>query len=194
MKSMLFSAVLLIGLGAVAQKNISITHSINDDGNTLSIIIKGSANGKAIDYNRVFDVSGMNAVERNALKDRVYDSLGLPSPTPPHAPLKPHEPIEAREPISPREPIAPLPPAAPVISAKSGYNELYTIGGDHPYTKEIKYNPETGLLSMKYRFIKNKEEVIMEKSIDARNKSKEERDELIKKYEREIGIAKPEVV
>ncbi len=47
---------------------------------------------------------------------------------------------------------------------------------------------------MKYRFVKNKEEISMEKSIEAKGKSKQERDELIKKYEKEIGIAKPGII
>ena len=196
MKPVLFLAVTLVSLNALAQKNISITHSINDDGNRLSIIIKGTANGKPIDYNRVFNVSNMNTAERNALKERVYDSLGLSAPTPPHPPIAPRQPITTRESVTVTEPVAtgpPLAPNAPVISATSGYSELYSIGGDHPYTKEIRYNPATGMLTMKYRFMKNKEEVTIEKTIDAKDKSKEERDEIIRKYEREIGIVKREV-
>ena len=190
MKPVLFLAVVLVSLNALAQKNISITHSINDDGNRLSIIIKGTANGKPIDYNRVFDVSSMTTAERNALKERVYDSLGLSAPTPPHPPIAPRQPIALSEPVAP---VPPQAPNAPVISATSGYNDIYSIGGDHPYTKEIKYNPATGMLTMKYRFMKNKEEVTIEKTIDAKDKSKDERDEIIRKYEREIGIARREV-
>ena len=90
--------------------------------------------------------------------------------------------------------MAPAEPVAPVISSRSQYAETYTIGGDHPYTKEIKYNPQSGILYMKYRFVKNGEEITVEKSVDAKDKSREEREQIIKAYEKEIGVAKPEII
>ena len=187
MKSLVFPAVFLLTITAAAQKNISISHSINDDGNQLSITIKGSANGKLIDYNRVFDVSGMTKMQKDALKERVYDSLDLPSPVAPPAPIAPRAPATLTL-------LAPAEPNAPVVSSKNEYEELYTYGGHHPFTKEIKYNPQTGLLYMKYHFMKNGKEIIVEKSVEANDKSKEEREQIIKKYEREIGIAAPEII
>jgi len=195
MKSLFLVVAGFLSLSAFAQKkNVSITHSINDDGKTLSITIKGTADGKPIDYSRTFDVSNMNKEERNALKERVYDSLGLPSPVAPVAPLAPHAPMAPRTSITLAAPATPAEPGPPVVSSRSQYSESYAIGGDHPYTKEIKYNPATGLLHMKYHFIKNGEEVTMEKSVDAKDKSREERNEMIKKYEREIGVAQPEII
>ncbi len=187
MKLILFVIASFFSVAVIAQKNISIDHSINDDGKKLSIKIKGSADGKPIDYYRVFDVTGMSKAQKDALKDSVYDSLGLPSPVAPMAPLTP---------LTPAAPLVVMEAnsAVPVISSKSQYTELYTIGGDHPYTKEIKYNPKTGILYMKYRFIKNGEEVTREKSLDAKDKSAEERSQLIKNYEKEIGILKTEAI
>ena len=192
MKSLLVVIAGLLSLSVIAQKTISINHSINDDGKNLSINVKGSVNGKAVDYDRTFDVSGMNKEQKDALKRSVYDSLGLPDPVAPRAPLKPHAPVPAVELVAP--PAPPTPAALPVISSKTPYNELYSIGGDHPYTKEIKYNPKTGVLYMKYRFIRNGEEVTVEKSVDAKDKSKEERDQLIKKFEKETGILPAEII
>jgi hypothetical protein len=196
MKSLLVIIAGFLSLSVIAQKkNVSINHYINDDGKTLSIKIKGTINDKPVDYSRTFDVSGMTKEQRDAIKRNVYDSLGLPDPVAPRAPLKPLTPLAPQvvvEPVAPLEPIAPVTP--PTISLKSQYTETYTIGGDHPYTKEIKYNPKTGLLYMKYRFIKNGEETSVEKSVDAKDKSKEERDQIIKKYEKEIGMLPPEIV
>jgi hypothetical protein len=187
MKLLLFPAVFILSLSTAAQKNTSINHSINDDGHQLSIIIKGTVNEKSIDYNRVFDVEGMTKMQKNALKERVYDSLGLSSPPEPHAPVAPRAPA-ALTPLPPAE------PGAPAISLKSEYTEIYSSGGHHPYTKEIQYNPQTGLLHMKYRFVKTGAEITMEKSVEAKDKSKEERDQIIKKFEKEIGIAAPEII
>ena len=196
MKSLLVIIAGFLSLTVIAQKkNVSINHTINDDGKTLSIKIKGTINDKPVDYSRTFDVSGMTREQRDAIKRNVYDSLGLADPVAPRAPLKPHTPLAPRvliEPVAPLEPIVPA--TAPIVSSKTQYTETYAIGGDHPYTKEIKYNPKTGLLYMKYRFIKNGEEITVEKSVDAKDKSKEEREQIIKKYEKEIGLLPPEIV
>ena len=176
------------------QKNISINHSINDNGKTLSIKIKGTVDSKPVDYNRTFDVSGMTKEQRDAITRNVYDSLGLPDPTAPRAPLAPLGPLSPRATLELSAPAEPNSPAPPVVSSKSQYAESYAIGGDHPYTKEIRYNPKTGILYMKYRFVKDGEETISEKSIDAKDKSREERELIIKKYEREIGVAQPEII
>ena len=180
MKSLLVLIACLLSLSVIAQqKNVSINHTIHDDEKTLSIKIKGTINDKPVDYSRTFDVSGMTKEQRDAIKRNVYDSLGLADPVTPRAPLHPLAPQFVIEPVAPVEPITPEAP--PVVISKSQYTETYIIGGDHPYTKEIKYNPRTGLLYMKYRFIKNGEETTVEKSVDAKEKTKEERDQIIRK-------------
>ncbi len=184
MKPALLLLAALLNLGLAAQKNTSIHHSINDNGSQLSIKVQGTVNGKTVDYDKTFDVSGLDKDQRNAIKKHVYDSLGLPDPVAPVAPLPPHSKIAPQ----------PARPAPPMVSAKSQHTELYTIGGDRPYTKEIKYNPANGLLYMKYRFVKNGEEVSVEKSVEAKDKTKEEREQIIRTYEREIGILPPEIV
>ncbi|MFT3935025.1 MAG: hypothetical protein QM726_15470 [Chitinophagaceae bacterium] len=195
MKPVIFALALLVCFSANAQqKNVSINHTINDDGNELSIKVKGTVDGKPINYNRTFDVTGMSKEQKDALKERVYDSLGLPSPVAPKAPIAPRAPLTLMAPPEPPAMNAPVPPVPPVVSSKSDYSEFYAIGGDHPYTKEVKYNPKTGLLYLRYRFTKNGEEVTQEKSIDTKGKSKEERDAIIKKYEQEIGVAQPEII
>jgi hypothetical protein len=163
-----------------AQKNVSVNHSINDDGKKLDIKIKGTVNGKPVDYNRSFDVTGMNSEEKDIIKRAVYDSLGLPDPTVPPATMAPMAPLTVIA--------APEAGAAPRITSKDQYNEFYTVGGKHPYTKEIKYNVKTGILFMKYRFQKNGETTTVEKTVDAKGKSREERDGIIKQYEKEIGF------
>jgi len=91
---------------AAQQKNVSISHSINDDGNTLSVKIKGTVDGKPVDYNRTFDVTGMSKAQKDVLKERVYDSLGLPSPVAPVPPIAPTAPrvVIMAAPASPAEP------------------------------------------------------------------------------------------
>ena len=198
MKSLFIVIAVFCSLSVVAQKkHVSINQTINDDGKTLSIKIKGTSDGKPVDYDRTFNVSGMTQDQKDELKQRVYDSLGIELPIPPvapRAPIAPRASLTLTAPAIPATPAVPAEPGAPTVSARSEYSEMYAIGGEHPYTKEIRYNPKTGLLYMKYRFIKNGEETTVEKSIDAKDKSKEERDTIIKKYEREIGVAQPEII
>jgi hypothetical protein len=180
MKSFIFATLLLISISMVAQKNVSINHSINDDGKKLDIKIKGTVNGKPVDYDRSFDVNGMNKEEKDAIKRNIYDSLGLPDPTVAPAPLSAMAPLTTFS--------APGADGGPRIVSKDQYSEFYTEGGKHPYTKEIRYNVKTGLLFMKYRFQKNGKSVTSEKSVNARDKSKEEREQIIKAYENDIGF------
>jgi hypothetical protein len=196
MKSLPVILALFFCLSAMSQKHTSLNTAISDDGKKLSVKIKGTADGKAIDYYKTFDVTGMNNEQKEALRKNIYDSLGIEEPVPPRAPLKPH-PFETIELVAPAEPAAPTSPVAPpppVITSKTEYTESYMIGGDHPFTKEIRYNPKTGILFMKYRFVKNGEQIIDEKSVNAKDRSKEEQDQIIKKYEKEIGVQQNETV
>ena len=86
---------LLVGvtLTATAQRSTysSTRSQINDDEKTLSIQIEGQRDGQSIAYNRSFDVRGMSKAQRDALKNRVLDSLKLgntaPAPEQPQAPI-----------------------------------------------------------------------------------------------------------
>ncbi|MFT3705402.1 MAG: hypothetical protein QM802_23740 [Agriterribacter sp.] len=214
MKTLLIIAAICLSSAVVAQKNSSISQTINDDGKKLTIKINGTVDGKKIDYSRKFDIADLSDEEKDALIHHVYDSLGVPFPVAPIAPLPPSPPSVSVSPAAPlppsppaiaASPAAPLPPSPPVVAitelkapvapgdvpmvtSKSEFSETVCVGGDRPYTKEIKYNPKSGLLNMKYRFIKKGEEVTYEKSVDAKDKSKEQRQDAIKKYEKEIGL------
>ena len=95
MKPLLICLLLLTSFGAMAQKSkSSLNTEINDNGKTYSIKIDGKRDGQAIQYNRTFDVAGMSKDQKEGLKNRVLDSLGLgeappPPPNPAGAETKP---------------------------------------------------------------------------------------------------------
>lgn len=205
MKTLFVVAAVCMSSIAIAQKSSSISQRVNDDGKEMSIKINGTVDGKKIDYNRKFDITRLSDEEKDALMHRVYDSLGVPFPVAPIVPLPPSPPAIPAVPVAPSAAsvsLAPAPPAveliapvsaapgAPVVSAVSEFSETYAVGGDNPFTKEIKYSPQSGILYMKYRFTKDGEEVTYEKSVEAKNKSKEERANIVKKYETEIGLSR----
>lgn len=98
MKTLVTALLALSTSLVMAQHNNSISRSINDDGKTLSIRINGTVDDKPIDYDRTFDVSGLNKDERNALREHILDSLHVSMPEPPRI----------RTALVPR---APMPPA-----------------------------------------------------------------------------------
>lgn len=100
MKPLFLILLLSISFAATAQTSMSTyssTHSqINDNNKTLSIQIDGQRNGQQVAYNRTFNVRGMSRGEKDALKNRVLDSLGLgETPPTPHQPM--HTTADTRE-------------------------------------------------------------------------------------------------
>lgn len=84
MKPIFLALLLIASFAATAQTSTySMTHSqINDNDKTLSIQINGQRNGREIAYNRTFNIRGMSKAQKETLKTRVLDSLGL-GETPP---------------------------------------------------------------------------------------------------------------
>lgn len=92
MKPLLACLLLSISFVAHAQKSepANLSTEINDDDKTYSIRIDGDGNGKEIHYNRTFSVVGMSKEQKESLKNRVLDSLGLgETPPPPRPPIEP---------------------------------------------------------------------------------------------------------
>ncbi|GAB3985010.1 hypothetical protein GCM10028806_60970 [Spirosoma terrae] len=185
MKTILTTLLALTGSLVLAQKHSSLNRSINDDGKTLSIRVNGTINGEPIDYNRTFDVANLTKEERDALRVRVLDSLNVSMPEPPKAPVAP------RAPQAPRlrsESVTIISGDEPTVVARGANDLTMAVGGKNPYTKEVKYNSESGELYLRYRFQKDGEEITYERTLNARDKSKEERLQLIEGIEKEIGV------
>jgi hypothetical protein len=182
MKTILIAFLALTSFVTVAQNNISQSISSND--NTLKIHIDGTLNGNPIDYNRTFDVTGLSKTERNALRDHVLDSLGVALPK---APVSPRPPV-APKPAFDRETSVSMRSGGPVLTAQGPNGQATAVGGKQPYTKEMKYNPESGELFLRYRFKKGGDEFIYERTMNARNKSEKERQRIVEGIESEIGL------
>ena len=96
MKLLLTSLFLALSLSAMAQQSrtSNLRTSIDDDDKTMTIEVEGTVNGKPVSYNRRFRVTGMGEAEKEALKNRVFDSLGLGE--------APRSPMIAAPPPAPR--------------------------------------------------------------------------------------------
>ena len=95
MKTLVALICLGIGTSAMAQQHEAsayrqLSRSINDDGKTLTIQVSGArVDGQKIHYDCTFNVADLSAEQRNALKNRVLDSLGVNLPDPPKPPSPP---------------------------------------------------------------------------------------------------------
>ena len=185
--------ILLAGVStlAIAQKRNHLSRSIDDDGTKLSIRVTGTIDGKGIDFEKSFDVEELTKEERMALRDKVLDSIeagniDLPSPPEPKS-------------VSPPTPPAPAEPLEPVIYSSNdakahiwisdnNNEKTSTVAGENGYTKQVRFNPESGELFLKYKFIKRNEEFIYEKTVSASDKSEEERQDIIDDFETEIEL------
>ena len=185
MKTRLTTLLALIGSLAFAQQHNSISQSINDDEKTLSIRVNGTIDGKSIDYDRTFDVSGLNKSERDALREHILDSLNIRMPEPPKAPVAPKAP---EPPTFHSKSVTVIQGDGPTISASGSGSQALAVGGKNPYTKEVNYDPDSGKLFLRYRFQKDGEDFIYERTVNARDKSQQERQRIIDGVEKEIGL------
>lgn len=208
MKTLTTTLLALTTSLVMAQHNTSLSRSINDDGRTLSIRINGTVDDKPIDYDRTFDVSGLTKDERNALREHILDSLHVSMPEPPQVRVAPRVTMTPRTPLAPSAPIAPRAPLTiqspghhtesvavitsngQTVSVSGNDNQVVAVGGKKPYTKEVSYNAESGKLFLRYRFKKDEDDFTYERTIDAPNKSQQERQRIIDDIEQTIGVPK----
>ena len=181
MKTIVLLGLTFTGSLAFAQHR-SISTSTNDDGKTMSISIHGTIDGRSIDFSRTFDVAHMSKAERKELRTHILDSLGLDMPVPPVPPVPP---------TPPTPPVPPVPPVPPTEYSDESIRRTHNpidLEGEKPVSKEVNYNSGTGQLFMRYRFKKDGEEVIYERTINAAEKSEAERKRIVENIEKELGI------
>lgn len=100
---------------------------------------------------------------------------------------------------APAAPSVPVAPQAPVLYSSAdakaqiwisnnGDQQHAAIIGDNGYSKQIRFNKESGELFLQYKFSKQSEEFIYEKTVNAAEKSEEERQQIIDLFEIEIEL------
>lgn len=133
MKTILF-ILSLLSLSAAAQPSThsNIASSINDDGKTYSIKIDGDKDGRRVHYDRSFNVAGMTNAQKDALRNRILDSLGIAEPPKPPLPPVPLTPGAAD-------------PSVPVTfrcETCKGRTKLVISGPDFSSTHEVNTTKE----------------------------------------------------
>lgn len=193
--------IILAGVStlAVAQKRAYLNRSIDDDGIRLSVKVSGTLDGREVDVNKTFDVAGLSQAQREALRDWVLSSIaeGNLDLSGPKGSCK--EPAAA---VLPKPPVPPAPSVedadamafssnevnAEIISSGKGFVKEPVSKDAKGFTKHVRYNSETGEMYIKYRYVKDGDEYIFEKTADVTEKSEPERQRVIEKFESEIGL------
>jgi hypothetical protein len=174
---------------AFSQERFSGSKSIDDNGSDFSIQVNGAVHGKRIHYAYTFSVQGLSKSERNALADRILDSLGVGKIESPTAPLPPVEPIAPGFGPAPQQAeVSGLPHYGTTVTRNDADKGGFVASDDRPYTKEIHYDDESGLLYLRYQFFRSREEFIYEKTAHAADKSESEKLEMIRAFEKEIEL------
>jgi len=180
--------LLLAGVStlAFAQKKTDLSRSIDDDGKHLSISVHGTLDGRRIDYDRTFQVADLSKEERNNLADQVLDSLGLEKIKAPSPPSAPHEPQAPEPPV--HFSVSKSGSSAPVTVWEEESSAESSTKNAFPNSKEVKFNNGTGELYLRYQFVKNGEEFIYEKTVNAVDKTEKQRELIIRDFEKEIAL------
>lgn len=178
MKKNIFSILLTsVSMLALAQENKNLSRTIEQDKTKLTIRVSGYKGSRNVDYDRTFEVGGMSKDERKAIVRRIIDSLGVDKEDFPVA-------------------TAPL----PVADTESSFSDEQThhtvhrkdsrkyVGGRKPYSKEVKYDYDLGEMHMRYQFMRDGEEFVYEKTVNAVGVSNEQIERLIKEFEGEIKV------
>lgn len=203
--------ILLAGVStlAIAQKRAYLSRSIDDDGKRLSIKVSGTLDGKEVDINKTFDVEGMSKEDRETLRDKVLSSIAqgnleLPAPK---GVCKESVAIVPPKPPVPQATPAPEPSAsessaaepetmafssnemnAKIISSGKGFINERASKYPKDFSRHVRYNSETGEMFIKYRFTKDGDEYIYEKTVNAAEKSEKDRQRIVESFEKEMGL------
>lgn len=78
MKTVLIA--LLLSFGPVAMADSVLQTRFVDNGKMLSIQINGHRDGRKIHFDRTFDVSGQNILQKEMIKYRAFRAVGLMPP------------------------------------------------------------------------------------------------------------------
>jgi len=77
---------------------------------------------------------------------------------------------------------------AEIVSSGKGF--IKEPASKHPkdFTRQVRYNSETGEMFIKYRFTKDGDEYIYEKTVNAAQKSEKDRQRIVENFESEMGL------
>ncbi len=188
MKTGLLIITSLISFAGMAQRNVSLSKSVNDNGKSLHIQIDGTVNGKPVNYNKSFNVEGLSKAEKEELQGKVLNELGISgvsAPEPPAAPEAPRHAAASKPPVVKSSVNNDFDQSFERTNASGNSRNQAKIKG---FSKEVSFDPKSGVLYMKYSFSKEGVEYISEKTVDSGAETPQKRARIVEEFEKEIGL------
>ncbi|GAB3953707.1 hypothetical protein GCM10028805_37960 [Spirosoma harenae] len=215
MKTLSTLLLVAVSFGALAQRSSS--KHISTDGRHLRIRVDMDQPGRSIHYNRSFDVIDMEASAIKALETSIVDSLeqAFNEQSMAVAVSTKHEKRKAKKSEgwgsakAESDDNDDKPCAEQVAVASSygktyggSYNKTYDVDAEAKATPEPSFSPsevnpssvlvkedkENGRLWMQYKFVKDGEELVIERTANVIGKSEREKQAIIRETERSFGI------
>jgi hypothetical protein len=126
----LYTLMLLVcSMAVVAQTKTNKSRTsqrISDDGKTMHVSITGDANSKVINYDKVFNIANLSQAEKDALKQRIADSLGIGIAQ-----------SSVKMPAMPRMPAMPEMPSIPAVQSLSSSSAYKRTTATSAYQSKV---------------------------------------------------------
>lgn len=151
---------------AVAQQHTNghISQHIHDDGKIMSVVIDYDAHGNTLHYDREFNVAGMSQAQKDALVDRITDSLKVSRPAKPALPSPPPAPAG--------------PVMASASSSHKGHTNFHSDIDDDGSTLRLSFHGEQRGTPIDYQ-----------RTFDVKGMSRAEKDQLVKHITDSLGVS-----
>jgi hypothetical protein len=195
MKTKIFTTLLAgistlgVSTSAFAQNRGNLSRSIDDDGRNLSIRVHGTVNGRILDFQKKLDVRGLTTKEKSVLTDRILDSLGVARISYEAKSRRDYRPFVYREDRRSNK----IYSSENDVHSNSGAVVASTQNEPQPdaapvtksLNKEV-WTDDNGFLYIRYKFMRGKDEIIIEKSTEAAGMSESGKKKFFKDFEKEL--------
>lgn len=204
MKTLFTLVLVAVSFGAIAQR--SSNKHVSTDGRHLRIRVDMQESGHSLHYNRSFDVSEMEKSEVKALENSIIDSLERAFSEPAVAVSTNHKRDSWSRDRSYKSDYSPAQQASYdeqrvaysrnseekekmyEFSTEAKANPSFSPSEVSPLSVKVQEDKENGRLWMQYTFMKDGEELIIERTANVVGKSEREKQAIIRETERSFGI------
>ncbi|MBN8823303.1 MULTISPECIES: hypothetical protein [unclassified Spirosoma] len=204
MKTLFTLVLVAVSFGAIAQRSSS--KHVSTDGRHLRIRVDMQEAGHSLHYNRSFDVSEMEKSEVKVLENSIIDSLERAFSEPAVAVTTSHKRDSWSKDKSYKSDYSPAQQASYdeqriaysrnseekekmyEFSTEAKANPSFSPSEVSPQSVKVQEDKENGRLWMQYTFMKDGEELIIERTANVVGKSEREKQAIIRDTERSFGI------
>ncbi|WP_342648456.1 hypothetical protein [Mucilaginibacter sp. CSA2-8R] len=151
------------------------SQKISDNGKTLQITVNGDVNGRTVNYDKTFDVANLNQAEKEALKQRIADSLGIAISN------SSFNAASVKTPVN----VPPLPaiPGTPAVAAT----------GESRTTQNLStsVHDDNGTMQVQIKGYQGQKQINYNRQFNVKGMSKARKDAIVKHITDSLGVSTP---